>query len=148
LLDASNPERLAGLQRGHLPSLFSLFALCQQVSTIHPPSLPPHLLNQCVHVMVQAVRVVKTERNVLHIKGPVVVVGNIMAQHVDLLQILVSSALHLLFSLHTHYLTTHSPSLLRWRTAGNEVPLLGRLREPRGTQHPHLVPLAGAQSTN
>lgn len=43
--------------------------------------------------MVQAVRVVKTERNVLHIKGPIVVVGNIMAQYVDLLQILVSSAL-------------------------------------------------------
>jgi hypothetical protein len=51
LLDASNPERLAGLQRGHLPSLFSLFALCQQVSTIHPPSLSPHPLNQCVHVI-------------------------------------------------------------------------------------------------
>jgi len=43
--------------------------------------------------MVQAVRVVKTECNVLHIKGPIVVVGNIMAQYLDLLQILVSSTL-------------------------------------------------------
>ena len=35
LLDTSNPERLASLQRGPLPSLFSLFALCRQVSTIY-----------------------------------------------------------------------------------------------------------------
>ncbi len=55
--------------------------------------------------MVQAVRVLKTECNVLHIKGPIVVVGNIMAQYLDLLQILVSSTLPpliLSLSLHTH----------------------------------------------
>jgi hypothetical protein len=34
IMDPSNPERLAALQRGHLPSLFSLLALCRQVRSL------------------------------------------------------------------------------------------------------------------